>query len=119
MLPAQTNKFAFLFGPVFKLTLAVILGVLMAWTINIFNTRLDPIEQEQAFQSKLAECERLAELNGNDWRLKLGLDDSCVAVFEEYSRRIDEAAAQESARQESPPQGVSDGTTPEPPDTEY
>lgn len=116
MLPVQTNKFAFLFGPIAKMLLAIILGCLIIWTIG-YLARFNPETREKAFQSQLAECERLVELNGNDWRLKLGLDHTCVAVFEEYSRRIDEEEKRQDT-DKAEKQGINDSAGPEPPDTE-
>lgn len=117
MVPAKTSKSTFLFGPILKLLLAVILGCLMAWAIISYCARLNPEAREKAFQSELAECERLVELNGNDWRLKLGLDDTCLAVFEEYSRRVDEEEKRQ-AIDKAEKQSISDSAGPEPPDTE-
>lgn len=99
-------------------TFTVALAVLLAnWHASCGCTRYSPEAREKAFQSELAECDRLAELNGNDWRLKLAPDDTCAAVFEEYSRRIDEEEKRQ-AIDETEKQSISDGAAPEPQDTE-
>jgi len=118
MLPAKTSKFTFLFGPIAKMFLAVILGCLMAWTIISVSERWSPEAREKAFQSQLTECDRLAELNGNDWRLKLAPDDTCALIFEEYGKRIDEEGKRQAIDEAAAKANINDGTTPEPPDTE-
>ncbi|KKS13189.1 MAG: hypothetical protein UU69_C0011G0006, partial [Candidatus Magasanikbacteria bacterium GW2011_GWA2_41_55] len=47
MLPAKTSKFTFLFGPIAKMFLAVILGCLMAWTIISVSERWSPEAREK------------------------------------------------------------------------
>ena len=122
MLPAKTSKFTFLFGPIAKMLLAFILGCLIIYFTTSFaityRTSWGPEAREKAFQSELAECERLAELNGNDWRLRLAPDDTCVAVFEEYSRRMNEEQKRQAIDQ-AEKQSINDSVAPEPPDTEY
>lgn len=98
-------------------TIFIVLAVLLIVLIHYF-PRHSPEAREQAFQSELAECDRLAELNGNNWRLKLAPDDTCVAVFEEYSRRIDEEEKRQ-AIDEAENQSINDSAAPELPDTEY
>lgn len=117
MLPTQRNKLSFLLGPIPILLLATTLGCLIAFFVASYRTQWSPEAREQAFQSELAECERLVELNGNDWHLKLGLDNTCVAVFEEYSRRVDEKEKQQ-AIDKTEKQGISDSAASEPPDIE-
>jgi hypothetical protein len=117
MLPAKTSKFTFLFGPIAKMFLAVILGCLMAWTIISVSERWSPEAREKAFQSQLTECDRLAELNGNDWRLKLVPDDTCALIFEEYGKRIDEEDKRQ-AIDKAAKANINDGMATEPPDTE-
>lgn len=89
-------------------------GILLIVSVSIFSiwymgtgANWSSEAREKDFQSKLAECNDLTAKYGDDWFWRV--PDYCGPTFEEYSRRIDKAEKQ----------SVNDGTTPEPPDTEY
>ena len=109
--------FNFLFKFHVRLLLAVVLGCLMTFVIVKASKRWSPEAREKEFQSALAECERLAEIHGDNWRAATAIDDTCALVFEEYSQRINEEKKQQ-AIDEAAKSGIKDGAAPEPPDTE-
>lgn len=117
MLRAKTSKFTFLFGPIAKMFLAVILGCLMAWTMITIKVGWSPEAREKEFQSALTECQLLAEKHGDNWRAVTAIDDTCVSVFEEYSKRIDEEEKRQ-AIDKAAKANVNDSVAQEPPDTE-